>query len=531
MSFISINFALFVAVWLLVYYIVRPKYRYLILLAASILFYALTGLSNLLFILFTTVSTYFCAIGIEEYGVKSKEYIQNNKDILTKEAKKEYKNGIKKKQKRILAINLILNFGILFFMKYANISIAYFNMYRLNLTGNTNFVPFLDIILPLGISFYIFQSMGYVLDVYYGKIKATRDFLKFALFVSFFPQIVQGPISRFNDLYPNLTNEIRFDFNNIKSGFYLVMWGLFKKLIIADRISPFVTRTMDFAEYYKGPYILIGVFFYSFQIYSDFSGGIDIAIGVAKMFGIDVTANFERPFFSKSISEYWRRWHITLGTWFKDYIFYPLSINKSILKLARWFKAHKMEKLGKRIPIYLPMIAVWALTGMWHGSESRYVVWGLFNCLFIILGTELEPVSLKIMEKFSLREDMFIVKSYRIIKTFWLMSFLRLFDITKDVNTAFMTFKSIFKEWGAFEFVHFQDWYFLETEDLIITIVAIVILFTVSMIQRKGSIRERLFTKPVWLQWIVLSVLILAVFLFGSYGIGYEASSFVYMQF
>lgn len=531
MSFISLKFAFFVAAVLLVYYIVKPKYRYWILLLGSVIFYALTGITNCIFILVTTLSTYFSAIIMENSADEMKQYISDNKEALTKEKKKELKANVKKKQKRVLAACLVLNFGILFFLKYANISIAYFNMYRLNWFGNTNFVPFIDIILPLGISFYIFQSMGYLIDVYYSRSKASRVLPQFMLFVSFFPQIIQGPISRFNDLMPELIGDKQFDFNNIKDGFYRIMWGLFKKLVIADRLAPYVTKSMDFAEYYRGPYILLGIFFYSFQIYCDFSGGIDIALGVAKMFGIDVAENFERPFFSKSISEYWRRWHITLGTWFKDYIFYPLSINKTILKLAKWVRTHLGEGFGKRIPIYLPMIAVWALTGMWHGSESRYVVWGLFNCIFIILGTELEPVSALIMNRFKLTEDMFIVKSYRIVKTFWLMSFLRLFDITKDVPTAFATFKGVFKDWNMYSYSHFEDWYSFSTENLVIAVIAILILFVHSMIERKGSIRERIFKLPIPVQWVILSVLILAVVLFGSYGIGYDASSFVYMQF
>ena len=531
MSFVSLRFAGFVILVLLLYYVVKPKYRYIVLLTASIYFYLLTGISNLIYILATTLTTFGAAIWMENIISKQKAYLAENKDKLTKEEKKEYKASSKKKQKRVLVFCLIINIGVLFFLKYANWFIAYFNMYRLNLTGNMNFVPFIDIVLPLGISFYTFQAVGYLLDVYYGKINASHDILKYSLFVSFFPQIIQGPISRFNDLMPELVKEVRFDFLNIKSGFYRIMWGLFKKLIIADRVAPYVKSSMDFAQYYKGPYILLGLFLYSFQIYGDFSGGIDIALGVAEMLGIHVPDNFERPFFSKSISEYWRRWHITLGTWFKDYIFYPLSLNKTILKIAKFARNHIGEEFGKRIPIYLPMIGVWALTGMWHGSQSRYVVWGLFNCLFIILGTEFEPLSQYIMNKFSLTENMFIVKSYRIVKTFWLMTLLRVFDITKDVDSAFDTLKGLFSGWGLFSFDMLYEWYGFEVKDLIIALIAIVILFIVSMLSRSVSLRTTIFALPTIFQWIILSTLVLAVVLFGSYGIGYDAASFVYMQF
>ena len=531
MSFVSLQFACFVIILLLVYYLVPARFRYIVLLTASLFFYLITGVKNFAFIVVTALTTYFGAILMDNISKESKDYISAHKSELSREDKKQLKDKTKTRKKRILATVVIINVGILFFLKYVNLGIAYFNMYRLEWTGNTDFVPFLDVILPLGISFYTFQTLGYLIDVYYDRCTASRSIFKYMLYVSFFPQIIQGPISRFNDLMPELEKPVVFDFYNIKRGFYRIMFGLFKKLVIADRVAPYVKTSMDFAQYYKGPYILLGIFFYAFQIYGDFSGGIDITIGVANMLGIDVAENFERPFFSKSISEYWRRWHITLGTWFKDYIFYPLSINKTILRFAKWVREHIGEGLGKRIPIYLPMIAVWALTGMWHGSEMRYVVWGLLNCVFIILGTETEGLSARIMSRLKLNEGMFVVKSYRIVKTFWLMSFLRLFDINKDVDTAIDAFKGVFTGWSMFSIDKFEEWFAYKPIDVLIALVAIFVLFGISMIQRKGSIRERVFKLPVPMQWTILSLLIAVVVLFGAYGLGYDASSFVYMQF
>lgn len=531
MSFVSFEFAAFVTVILFVYYIVPKKYRWIVLLISSCIFYAMCGISYIFYILFTITTTYAAALLLEKISVREKQYLADNKESLSREDKKQYKNACKTKQKRVLAVCVILNFGILFFLKYANTAIAYFNMYRLNLTGNMNFVSFLDIALPLGISFYTFTLIGYLADVYYGRNKAERNYFKLMLYASFFPQIVQGPISRFKDLSPQLFKAKDFDFYNIKSGFYRIMWGLFKKLIIADRVRVYVTSSMDFAEYYKGGYILLGVFFYAFMIYGDFSGGIDITIGVSEMLGIELVENFERPFFSKSISEYWTRWHITLGTWFKDYIFYPLSVNKTILNWGKWIRNHKMPGLGKRVPIYLPMIAVWILTGMWHGSRMTYIYWGLLNCVFIILGTELAPVSEKIMTTFKLREDMFLVKLYRVVKTFWLMSFLRMLDINPTWDRAFGAFKGVFTGWSDFSFELIPQRFIFTTEDLIIAFLGIAVVMIIELIQRKGSIRKRIFALPNPLQWVALSVLIVVVVLFGAYGLGYDASSFVYMQF
>lgn len=533
MSFVSFEFAFFVIALLLIYYLMPAKIRWIVLLAASSLFYAICGIRYIFYIIFTIISTYIAARCIERIFIRQKAYLAENKESLSREDKKSYKSKCRKSQLRILWLCVLLNFGILFFMKYANLTIAYFNMYRLNITGNMNFVPFLDIVLPLGISFYTFQIIGYLADVYYERVPALHNIFKLALFTSFFPQIVQGPISRYNDLAPQFFEPKDFDFYNIKSGFYRICWGLFKKLVVADRVASYVTQSMDMQEYYRGGYILLGIFFYAFQIYCDFSGGIDITIGVSEMLGIRLTENFMRPFFSKSISEYWTRWHITLGTWFKDYIFYPLSVNKTVLKWGKWFRNHKMIEIGKRVPIYVPMLGVWVLTGMWHGSEMRYVYWGLLNCLFIILGTEFNPISNIIMEKLSLKEEMFVVKLYRVVKTFWLMSFLRVFDICKDAPTAVHALRGVLspRGWRDFSFALIPERFSITLDDIKLAFIGIAVVIIFDLIQGKGSVRERIFKKPVAVQWIVLSVLIVSIVLFGAYGIGYDASSFVYMQF
>ncbi|MBQ6128596.1 MAG: MBOAT family protein [Lachnospiraceae bacterium] len=531
MSFISMDFALFVLLALLLYYICPKKWRWFVLLVASYAFYWYNGADNLIYIVITTVSSYACAAFIENIATAGEAYIADNKESLSKDEKKSYKAGIKKKQKIVLICGLVINFGILIWLKYANFSIAYINFYRLKWFNKTDFIPFIRVLLPLGISFYTFQTMGYLIDIYYGKYEREHNLLKYALYVSFFPQIVQGPISRFGQLSRELYSERSFRFYNICSGFYRVAWGLFKKLVIADRLGGYVSSVMSQKEIYSGPYILLAIFFYSMQIYGDFSGGIDVAVGVAEMFGISLTENFERPFFSKSISQYWQRWHITLGTWFKDYIFYPLSLNKTIIKMGKKVRQLGAPTLGKRIPIYVPMLFVWALTGMWHGSESRYVVWGLMNYVFIVLGTELEGTSARIVNALKLSESGFIMRAYRAGKTFWLMSFLRLFDINKDTGEAFRAFRLLFTGWRSFDINKVYENLSLPVEDFVVALVAIGVLFIFELIQRKGSVRKRIFGLPTVCRWTILSVLVAAVAVFGYYGPGYDAASFIYGNF
>ncbi len=306
---------------------------------------------------------------------------------------------------------------------------------------------------------------------------------------------------------------------------------MFKKLVIADRLASYVSTISNLREYYSGLYLLLGVFFYAFQIYGDFSGGIDVTIGVARLFGIKLTDNFDRPFFSKSIAEYWRRWHITLGTWFRDYVFYPLSVNKTVLNLGKWVRTHVSEAVGKRVAVYLPMIAVWTLTGMWHGSQSKFVVWGLLNCFFLILGTEFEPLSVKIMDVLGVDNESLIVKLYRIFKTFWLMSFLRVFDLVRTPAEGFLFIRNIFRSWRGFDLNEVYGTLQLPREELIVAVIAILVLACISTIQRKHNIREIFLRRNAWVQYFWIAAMIALVMVFGSYGLGYDAQSFIYMKF
>ena len=531
MSLISIAFVFFCAAALALYYLMPKAYRWTVLLAASLIFYGLCGIKYMLYILVTASSVYTAARAMEGLSDKRDTYLKEHKEELGREEKKSYKAAVKSRQKRLLFLCVLLNAGILFVLKYADYTIAYFNYYRLILTGNVNLVPQPGLILPLGISFYTFQSLGYLIDVYYGKVRAEKNWFRFLLFVSFFPQIIQGPISRFADLEPELFGQKPFDPDDIKYGLLRICYGLFKKLVIADRLAAYVSTIANLREYYNGLYLLLGIFFYAFQIYGDFSGGIDVTIGVARLFGIKLTDNFDRPFFSKSIAEYWRRWHMTLGTWFRDYVFYPLSVNKSVINLGKWCRTHIGEGVGKRVPVYLPMIGVWILTGMWHGSESKFVVWGLLNCLFLILGTESEPLSAKIMEKFSLTENMTAVKLYRIVKTFWLMSFLRVFDFVKTPSEGFAFMRNAFRDWRRFDITEVYGTLQLPQDELIVALVAIALLALVSTIQRKHNIGKIFLAQKFWVQYAWLAVMLTLVIIFGSYGLGYDAQSFIYMKF
>lgn len=528
MSFISYGFLLLVLLCLICYYLIDKQHQYLVLLVFSLAFYIISCRQYVVYIIVTAVTTYFAGIYIGNRAEEQRSYLKEHKE-LSREEKKAYKNRVKSSQKLVMILCLLCNFGILCVIKYADFFIANYNLFILTVFRNSDFVPFFNLLVPLGISFYTFGSMGYIIDLYYGKYDCCRSFCKVALFVGFFPQIVQGPISRFNELSETLFAGRDFDLNNIIYGLYQVLWGLFKKLVIADRVASYVSNSMAAYENTRGIYLLLGIFLYSMQIYGDFSGGIDITIGVSRLFGVIITPNFERPFFSKSVAEYWRRWHITLGTWFKDYIFYPLTVAKWNLKLGKWVRSHINENAGKKLPLYLASFIVWFATGLWHGPEWRYIIWGLLNFVMLTVSTELEGVYEKVNSV--LKADSHTRKLFAVVRTFWIMSFLRVFDISQSgCRQALVIIKKAVTDFCMPDMGVIRG-FGLEEPELKVAIAGIVIIFAVDLLQRKKGIRDRLMSMPTAARWIITTVFVCFIVIFGSYGMGYDAGSFIYQMF
>lgn len=531
MLFTSYEFIGFCLLLFVLYYIIPKKWQWILLLVGSYAYYFYAGPTYLLFILTTSVTIFYAGrlisqnAGIEELFIKSEKG-----KALEKEERKAYKASMKKKRKRILVIALLINLGILAVLKYTNFTINNINSI-LKAFGSTKEFAFLDLVLPMGISFYTFQAVGYLIDVYRGSIDAEKNFFKFALFVSFFPQLVQGPISRFKDLSKTLYSEHAFNIQNITFGLERILYGFFKKLVVADRILIAVNEIIHNTETYTGVYVFLGMIFYAFELYADFTGGIDITIGVAQVLGIEVTENFRRPFFSKCIKEYWNRWHITMGSWFTDYIFYPISVSKGMLKLSKFSRKHFGEQIGKRIPVYLSSFIVWFTTGIWHGASWNFIVWGLGNFVVIMISQELEPLYRRFHNRFDVSGST-AYKAFTIIRTFLLMSLLRSFDCYRDVPLTFKMAGTMFTE-GNFHIL--WDGSLLNLGigmfDYIILFVSLIIIFTVSMVQRSGSVRMKIASKPYIFRICIYSALFILILLTGAYGHGYDVSQFIYNQF
>ncbi len=527
MLFTSYGFLAFLCVLFLAYYLVPKRWQWGLLLLASYGFYAFAGLDCLIFILVTTLSAYGCARWMGVRKEKEESYLASHREDMDKETRKGFRAAAKRTRFRILVGGLVLNFGILAVLKYTGFFLQNVNRVT-GLFGHDGFaVP--DLLLPMGISFYIFQTMGYLIDVYRGKAPAEKNPFKLALFVSFFPQLVQGPISRYGDLAEQLYVPHAFDGRNMTYGLQRILWGYFKKLVIADRILVAMKVLLGDPEQYAGGYVFLLIILYSAEIYADFTGGIDITIGIAEALGIRLKENFDRPFSSQSTKEYWRRWHITMGTWFTDYVFYPVSVCKPMMKVSKWSRRVFGNNVGKRVPVYLATILTWFLTGLWHGAAWNFVVWGLLNCLVILVSQELEPLYARFRKRFPRLTASRGYGAFMAIRTFLLMGLIRSLDCYRDVGTTFRMWGSMLTTWNLDEMLGGIFKLGLDGWDFLILGLGCAIMAAVSTASQKG-VRDRLYDRPV-LSWTLCGALFVGILLFGAYGIGYDASQFIYNQF
>ncbi len=527
MLFTSYGFIAFLIILFALYYLIPKRFQWLMLLAANLVFYACAGWQGLCFMAATVVVSWGATNLMGASLQKQKAYLASPEaKALPREERRVYKKGRERVRQRIFVLALIADIGILAALKYTNFIISNVNsVFSASLAG-------VDWVLPLGISFYTFQTVSYVIDVYWEKVEPEKNILRVALFTSFFPLLIQGPISRFGDLKETLFSEHDADFKQISFGIQRMLWGYFKKLVIADRLLVAVTALCSEPEMYSGAYVFIGAVLYAAELYADFTGGIDITIGIAQVLGIRVKENFLRPYFSRNIAEYWRRWHISMGTWFKDYIFYPLSVAPWLLKLSKNARKKISDGFGRKLSVYVSTIVTWFLTGLWHGAAWNFVVWGLLNAFFILLAEEIKPWSQRFRAKNKRLVAGFGYRVFEILRTFLLMCSLRILDCYRDVAVSFKAFFSVFttNNWGeAFsgELLNIG----LGAGDYIVAGIGVALMFAVSCVQEKfGSVRELIWERRA-LPYALFSALALAILVFGAYGVGYDSSQFIYNQF
>lgn len=524
MAFTSLPFVLFVCVLCILYYVMPKNMQWGILLAAGICFYAGGGVMALAVLLTVCLLTYAGTMLLYRRQRQEQNSLALRTDM-TREEKKAIRKAAKKKRWHLLVGVVLLLLGILFIFRYTDFVISNLN----SLLPQNRQLHHIEWLVPMGISFYIFQAIAYVADVYNKKVEPERHFLKMALFLSFFPQLVQGPISRYADLSGELLKEHRFDRKNVFTGVLRILWGYAKKLVLADRAAIAVAAITGDVCQYDGMYAFCGILLYALQLYADFTGGIDIALGTARVLGISMTENFCRPYFSKNIAEYWRRWHITMGTWFRDYLFYPLSASLPMLRFSTFARKKWGQTIGKRLPVWISTLTVWAATGLWHGADWKYVMWGLCNGVILLLSQEFRPLYQRFHAHFPALEEKQGYRAFQVVRTVLLLSCLRMFDCYPDISSAVYAFVHMFAvtNIGAV-FGGGLLRLGLTVGDYILLVIGAGVLFWVSLRSRRQQVAEVLFEKNIWVRYAVFAGLFFAILLFGAYGIGFDRADFIY---
>ncbi|MCR5357905.1 MAG: MBOAT family protein [Lachnospiraceae bacterium] len=498
MLFNSIQFLIFFPLVLIVYFLIPEKIRHFWLLVCSYYFYMCWNARYAILILISTVITYLSGVLIEKAGAEGKD-----------------EAAVKRRKKCVVALSLISNLGILFFFKYINFffdTIAQcFHLAHIELN-----MPQFDILLPVGISFYTFQALGYTLDVYRGEMHAEKDFFKYALFVSFFPQLVAGPIERSKSLLSQLAAPKKFDFENFREGVLLMLWGYFLKLVIADRVAVFVDAAYGDCVTYPGIYLVVATVLFAIQIYCDFAGYSTIALGAAKILGIKLTDNFNAPYLATSVTDFWRRWHISLTSWFRDYLYFPLGGNRK-------GKARK----------YLNKLIVFLISGLWHGASFSFVIWGGLNGIYQIGEEMLKPFGSRMCRALRIHEESPGYRLLGALRTFILVDFAWVFFRAQTVKDSLMILKQMF---GAIDLKVLYDGSLfecgLDKKNFILMLLSIALLFVADILKNRGVVvREVIQKQNFLLRSVFVACSITLIMIFGKYGPAYDAASFIYFQF
>ena len=512
MSLVSSLFLVFVAAVLLLYYVLPKSFRLWVVIAASLAFAGFLGFYTLLFVL---VSAVLCYVGGLLSGPSKSNAARNAATIIT----------------------VVINIALLCCIKYYNVlGLA---AGRLNLlfgaTENSN--TFFLYAVPVGMSFYVLQTTGYILDCRWEKIAPEKNFFKVLLFSTYFPQLMSGPMNTYANLSAEFekAKEVKFSFERISDGALRVAWGFFKKLVIADRAAMTVNQIFGDHVNFTGWYVPIGVLFFALQLYCDFSGCMEVVIGVSHMLGIELPENFNCPFFSKTVKEYWRRWHITLGGWLRDYLMYPLLKSEPLIKTGDWAKAKFGKKNGKKVPTYIALLILWFAVGYWHGGLWNYVIGsGILHFIYIVLGMIFEPLSKKIRPKIG--ADKLYFRIFQSVRTFILMLTGFVFFRSATVMDAVDMYAAIFRRGAALNWANFSS-SGMDLSNLIVLVIAVLILAAVDAYKyvpgeddQPKSMIAFLRSKGIVVLWAVFMFLTVATLVFGMYGLGYDSGSFIYAR-
>lgn len=524
MSYTSFAFfILYFGITYIIYSLMPQKAKWCVLLVGSYIFYFVATKGHVAAIIIATVLVWGSGLIIQKLNADFKQK--------RKETEKAQRKKLKAKYKRyklaVLNIGIIATLAILLVCKYSN-----FFILSTNSIFGTDFDK-VHFIQPMGISFYTLQAVSYLTDVYRGKYDACKNPLRVSLYLSFMLTVVEGPVARWDQFGVQLKDCKKFNPSDLVYGAQRVVWGLFKKIVIADRAAGFVNAVFDSHDKYGGLVVVCGIIFYTIQLYFEFSGVMDVVCGMGEMMGLKLPENFSRPFFAKSINEFWQRWHITLGGWLRDYIFYPISLSKPFMNLTKSARKKFNPYYANLIPTSVALFFVWFTNGFWHGAGWKYIVYGLYYYVLMMFGLFLEPVFRKVCDKLKIDRKSKSYGIFQIIRTAFIVNIGMLIFRADTLEQAVSMFTSIFTKMpsscvnpGA------SQGFGLDVFDYIIVAVGVLIVFAVSLMTEKGiDVRARIAKLPFVVKFIGFMAAIFIVIIFGAYGDGYGVVDLIYANF
>ncbi len=524
----TIYLFLFLPLVLLFYQLTPKKGRWMVLLLAGYVFFWTISGKLLVYLIGTTLVTHYIGMWLGWLKARCKA----EREEKTGKERALVKEQYRKKERWVLAGGIGLLLLVLAYLKYYNFFAKNVNFF-LEAAGSPYLIQAKNLLLPIGISFYTLQAIGYMADVYWEKIAPERHLGKLALFLGFFPQIMEGPISMYSQTADVLWEGNSLTADNLSQGCVRILWGLFKKMIIADRLYILVKAVFDYYKNYSGVVVVAAAIAYTVQLYMEFSGCMDIVIGSGKLFGVTLPENFRQPFASKNAAEFWRRWHITLGTWFKTYVFYPVSVSGVVKKWNRFAKKYLNKYMARLGVSALSLFPVWLFNGLWHGPSWHYIFYGMYYYVILLFGIAAEPVRGSVLKRCHLNEEALYWKIPRILKT-WVIIFTgELFFRANGLRAGLWMFGSIFRD---FQWNRLWDGTFLsfglDNGDYAVIVAGCVVVAIVGMLKERKLLGDMGLTKlrlPV--RWAVYYSLILAVVIFGAYGTGYQQVDLIYAGF
>ncbi len=526
MSYTSFSFILiFFAITYILHSVMPQKYKWLVLFAGSWSFYIISTKGHIIPLLISTVAIWITGLNIQRLADEFKE----KRKGLEKAERKALKEKYNKKKRVFVLIGILVPLSLLLFLKYCNFFTGTVN----GIFGTA--IPELSLVHPMGLSFYTLQAISYIADVNAGKVKAEKNPFRISLYLSFMLTVVEGPIARFDSFGVQLWNSKRVERKDFDYGVQLILLGFFKKVVMADRVSGLCDEIFgNFDDHLAdgGLLIVIAIVFYTIQLYCDFSGIMDVVTGMGKLMGLELPKNFEQPFFAISINNFWQRWHISLGQWLRDYIFYPISLSKPFMKLSKSTRKKLTPYYATLIPSASALFFVWFANGFWHGASWKYICYGLYYYVLMLIGMLFEPLFEKIRKTFKLRKESLPYRIFQILRTDVIVAVGMFLFRAESLSAFFKMFRAIFTSFSVSAAIEQGGKYGIGVKDLLVIFMGVVFLFAISLLREmKFNLAERITNLPAFVKFILHVLALMIIIILGAYGEGYGIKDLIYAGF